>query len=376
MTALRGRLITAERDIPDAVIEVEGDRITSVREAGPTESIAATDDLILPGLVDLHCHGGGGASFTIGDRAQVTEAATHHLQHGTTTLVGSVVTDAPDRMLAAVAALADGVDAADLAAIHVEGPFLSAARCGAQDPAWLREPDLDFATAMVDAGRGHVRVMTIAPELPGASALATMLTERGVVIAVGHTEADATTTEQFLRSAAPALVTHLFNGMAPIHHRDPGPVVGALAAASAGAAVVELIGDGVHLSDETVAGVIALLGGSRVALVTDAIAAAGMADGDFLLGPQAVRVRDGVARLANDDSIAGGTSRLLDVVRRQVAAGLDPIEVVACASTHPAGVLGLANEIGVVRAGLRADLLVVDRDWRPRRVMRAGTWAS
>src|SRR5688500_9949126 len=126
--------------------------------------------------------------------------------------------------------------------------------------------------------------------------------------------------------------------MAPIHHREPGAALGALAAAAAGDAVLELIADGVHLADETVAAVMALVG-EQVVLVTDAMAAAGMADGDYQLGPQAVEVRDGVARLAGGGAIAGGTSRLLDVVRRQVRAGLDPVRVVAAASVRPAGVL-------------------------------------
>ncbi len=139
---------------------------------------------------------------------------------------------------------------------------------------------------------------------------------------------------------------------------------------------MELIADGVHLSDETVAGVFALVGGPRVVLISDAMAAAGLGDGEHQLGPLATRVTDGVARLVDGESIAGGTSRLLDVVRRQVTAGLDPVEVVASASSRPAALLGLDTEVGAVMPGLRADLVVLDGDWRPRRVMRAGSWVS
>ncbi len=375
MTRLRGRVVTPDADLRDAVVTVEGDRIAQVRPATSDDEPAADDLVVLPGLVDLHCHGGGGASLTAADAEQVSAAAAHHLGQGTTTLVGSVVTDAPDRMLAAIGVLADAVDVGELAAVHVEGPFLSEARCGAQDPAWLTAPDLAFAERLVAAGRGHVRTMTLAPELPGADEVAAWLRSQGVVPAVGHTEASAATTEAFLRAGRPGLVTHLFNGMPPIHHRDPGPALGALAAARDGA-VLELIADGVHLADATVAGVLALVGGRAVVFVTDAMAAAGMADGDYVLGPQAVQVRDGVARLAEGSSIAGGTSRLLDVVRRQVGAGLPAVDVVACASARPAAVLGLDHELGSLASGRRADLVVTDAALRPRRVMRAGAWVA
>jgi len=371
-TLLRGRVITPEADLDDAVVAVEGDSIAEVRPplAGDPD---VTDDVLLPGLVDAHCHGGGGGSFTVGDAEQVAVAARHHLGQGTTSLIGSAVTDSPERMLAAISALADAAEAGLLAGVHAEGPFLSHARCGAQDPAYLLEPDLGLAAELVDAGRGRLRVMTVAPELPGAVQLADLLAERGVLAAVGHTEADAATTDRFLRTPGSGLVTHLFNGMPPMHHRAPGPVGGALSAAADGAARVELIADGVHLSDDTVRTMYAVLGGDRILLVTDAMAAAGMPDGDYQLGPRRVRVVDGTARLAERDSIAGGTTRLLDVVRRLVGAGLDPVSVVASASLVPAAALGL-DRVGALRAGLRADLVVTDADLRPQRVMRAGEW--
>ncbi len=283
MSLLRGRVITPSEDLRDAVVEVAGDRITAVRPPVDGDP-SAQDEVILPGLVDLHCHGGGGGSFTSGDAEAARTAADHHLRHGTTTLVGSAVTDDPQRMLSVIGVLADAVDAGALAAIHIEGPFLAAARCGAQDPAHLRDPDLALAAELIAAGRGHVRMMTVAPELPGAAELAELLTEHGVTVAVGHTDAAATTVERFLHSTSPSVVTHLFNGMAPVHHREPGAVLGSLAAAAAGDAMVELIADGVHLADDTVAAVMALIG-DRVVLITDAMAAAGMGDGDYQLGP-------------------------------------------------------------------------------------------
>jgi N-acetylglucosamine-6-phosphate deacetylase len=222
--------------------------------------------------------------------------------------------------------------------------------------------------------------MTIAPELPGADALIDLLHEHGVVAAVGHTDSDAATTARVMAMPGNGLATHLFNGMPPLHHRLPGPVAGALTAAARTGARVEVIADGVHLADETVAMLFALLGPDRVVLVTDAMAAAGMPDGEYRLGPQDVSVVEGVARLRGDGadmSIAGGTSRLVDVVRRVVQrTGVGLADAVLSASTVPASVLGLGSEIGSLRAGGRADVLVVDDELRPLRVMRAGRWVG
>lgn len=364
-----GRLLTADVDLPGVEVTVIDGLVTAI--APTTQS--AGDRLIVPGLVDIHCHGGGGASFTSGDPAQVRTAAAHHLAHGTTSLIGSAVTDSPERMLRAVAALADGVESGDLAGIHIEGPFLSVTRCGAQDPAWLGPPDLALAGELIAAGRGHVRQMTVAPELPGADELADLLAGHGVVAAVGHTDGDAPTTRAFLRAHPPGLVTHLFNGMAPMHHRSPGPAMAALAAAADSEAVVEVIADGVHVDDATVASVLSIARGNAV-FVTDAMAAAGLGDGDHQLGPQAVRVRDGVARLAHGDSIAGGTSHLLDVVRRAVHAGIAPAVAVRAATSRPASALGLTA--GDLAVGSVADLLVLDPDWQLVSVMKRGAWVS
>lgn len=382
-----GRLVTPSGVVPDGLVSVVDGVIEHVgradgdepRGAGDVVIAAAGRGFVLPGLVDVHDHGGGGASF--GDVAADTlrRAASEHLGHGTTSVVASLVTDAPDRTLAAVASAADAVEAGTVAAIHLEGPFLSRARCGAQDPRHLLDPDTGLTSRLLEAGRGHVRVMTLAPELDGAEEVTRLLLENGVVPAVGHTEADADLVRRTLadtRAALgrPGLVTHLFNGMPPLHHRVPGPVGGALSAAAHGEAVVELVADGVHVADATVRMVFDLLGPDRVALVTDATAAAGMPDGTYGLGPQRVHVRGGVARLGHGDDapLAGGTTHLLDVVRRCVGAGVGLADAVTASTRTPAAVLGC--DAGVLEPGHRADLLVTDADLRPVRVMRAGEW--
>lgn len=381
-----GRVVTPAGIVDDAVVVVSGSRIEYVGRAtapGPTGGAPGRPTraapLVLPGLVDVHNHGGGGLSSTSADPRAVAGAAEHHLRHGTTGVVASIVTDRPDAMLEAVSAAADGVESGHVVAVHVEGPFLAPARCGAQDPRHLVPPDAGLTRDLLDAGGGQVRVMTLAPELEGADDVVEVLLEHGVVPAVGHTEAAPDAVRRTLartRAALgrPGLVSHLFNGMPPMHHRRPGPVAGALGAAAAGDARVELVADGVHLADETVRTVFDLLGPERIVLVTDAMAAAGMPDGSYDLGPQRVRVVEGVARLGGGTQgpLAGGTAHLLDVVRRCVHAGIDLTDAVAAASTTPAAALGL-EAVGLA-AGHRADLVVTDADLRPIRVMRGGRW--
>jgi N-acetylglucosamine-6-phosphate deacetylase len=374
----RGRIVSCGLDLADGVVAVAGDRIIAVGDAAtyPAERLPGPMGTLLPGLVDIHCHGGGGASFTTGDDADLTVGSAHHLGAGTTSVVASAVTDSPERMIAAVGAAAAAVDRHEVAAIHVEGPFLAAGRCGAQDPRHLRMPDLGLTRALLEAGRGHVRAMTVAPELPGADVVMELLADHDVIPAVGHTEADTATAERALTDFGEGLATHLFNGMPPLHHRAPGPVAASLVAAARGSARVELIADGVHISDDTVRMVFALLGPSRIALVSDATAAAGMPDGDYRLGPQEVTVVGGVARLGGVDGvIAGGAARLLDIVRRCVQhAGISLRAAVTAASSTPAAVYGLDGEVGALRPGLRADVCVVDGDLRVRQVLQAGRW--
>jgi N-acetylglucosamine-6-phosphate deacetylase len=229
--------------------------------------------------------------------------------------------------------------------------------------------------------------MTVAPEISGVAGpggVIEALAAAGAVPSLGHTDAAAPVVDRAVRDARAALArpgarsarptaTHLFNGMRPLHHRDPGPVAACLAAAARGELVVELIADGTHLDLGTVSAVFDLVGPDAIALVTDAMAAAGMADGTYDLGPMRVRVTGGVARLADGDAIAGGTGHLLDVVRATVAAGVPLAAAVRAASRTPARVLG-RDDVGALEPGRRADVVVVDAALTPLGVLRAGEW--
>jgi N-acetylglucosamine-6-phosphate deacetylase len=218
-------------------------------------------------------------------------------------------------------------------------------------------------------------MVTLAPELAGSDAVAALLEDAGVVAALGHTDAAAADFAAALGARRTPVVTHLFNGMAPFHHREPGTPGAALAALARGAATVELIADGVHVADETTGLVFDVDPGGHVVLVSDAMAAAGLPDGAFTLGSLDVTVTEGVARIASG-SIAGGTSHVGDLVRRCVTlAGVDAVAAVAAATATPAALLGLSDR-GALATGLRADVVALTEDWRVDRVMRGGAWVG
>jgi len=236
-------------------------------------------------------------------------------------------------------------------------------------------PDVDVFASLHAAAAGRLRVITIAPELPGATALITAADRAGVVAAVGHTDATADITSAAVDAGA-SHATHLFNGMRPLHHREPGPA-GALL--DRDEVSCEVIADGVHLHDTAIRLVARAAGPGRLVLITDAMAAAGMPDGRYRLGSMRVDVDGGVARLAADPgpgAIAGSTATMAGVVRHAVAAGLPVADAAAAASTTPARVLGLGDRTGALRAGLTADLVVCDEEFELRAVMRHGEWLS
>ena len=387
-------------------IEVDGDRIASVtplgmplsslpegraesagpRLAAPTSGApgplggsplpgSGSGVLVLPGAVDLHCHGGGGTTFLDLDADAAAAAARHHHRRGTTSLLASLVTLGAADLARGVEVLADLADDGLVDGIHLEGPWLAESRCGAHDPTLLRDPDLAEVDRLLRLGRGHIRQVTLAPERTGGIELVRHLTGAGVHAAVGHSSAAYDIVEAAVRAGAD-LATHLFNGMDPWHHREPGAVPALLRAARAGDVVVELIADGAHLADDTVTTVVDLVGPEQVAFVSDAMGAAGIGDGGYVLGGLPVVVTDGVARLVTQDgtagSIAGGTSHAMDVVLRQSRGGVGLERAVQAGCVTPARVLGLADR-GAVRAGARADLVLVD-DTGVQRVMRAGRW--
>lgn len=367
--------------VVEAEIDITDDRIVAVRPTAPgkpaTRVAEPVRGTMTAAYVDLHCHGGGGTAFTDLDPEAAAATARHHHRSGSTSLLASLVTMTPADLERGVEILADLADDGEIDGIHLEGPWLAESHCGAHDPALLRDPQLVEVERLLHLGRGHVTQVTLAPERDHGLDLVRWLTSSGVHAAVGHTSASYAQVGRAVAAGAD-LATHLFNGMDPWHHRTPGAVPALLRAAVRDGVTLELIADGVHLADDTVRTVLDLAGPGRVAFVSDAMAAAGIGDGPYVLGGLAVVVADGTARLHTapgepPGSIAGGTSHVADIVARVVGAGTPLPYAAEPASSTPAGLLGLADR-GALRAGARADLVVLDDAARVTRVMRAGRW--
>ena len=366
------RKLDARGQVDDFWMLVEGDSIINTG-SGPQhpESSAVVDvggRWLVPGFIDLHCHGGGGASFEDGPTAIQAALATHRA-HGTTRSVISLVSGPLPSLLSNLATIADLAEIDPLVlGSHLEGPFLSPDYRGAHRAEYLREPEPEHLDELIGAARSSLRQVTLAPELPGAMEAIDVLVAAGVVVALGHSAADVDLTrEAFDRGTR--LVTHVFNAMPGIHHRAPGPVV---AAFEDERVVLELILDGQHVHPD-VASLVFRSAPGRVALVTDAMAAAGVGDGDYLLGSADVVVRNGVATLRGTPTIAGSTltqdrSLRLALARMPVA----PAAVVEALTLTPARVVGLEHRHGLLAPGFVADAVILDSHWRVQHVWANG----
>jgi len=291
-------------------------------------------------------------------------------------MLASLVSAPPAELTRQVSVLADLAEEGEVSGVHLEGPWLAYGKRGAHDPEALRDPRPEEIEQLLGAARGTIRMVTLAPELPGGQAAVRQLAEAGVTVAVGHTEADYEQTRQAIAAGA-RVATHLFNGMPAVHHRDPGPVPALLEDPGV---TVEVVADGLHLHSAVLQWVLRTAGASRVAFVTDAISAAGMGDGTYSLGGLPVEVREGVARLSAGlgGTVAGSTATMPALFAAARATSDDEDEALQLASqvcsTTPAAALGL-SDVGVLEVGRRADLVVID-DRGLRSSMRGGTWIT
>jgi N-acetylglucosamine-6-phosphate deacetylase len=370
-----GRVAGQNRVLDDGWLAISGGVITEVGTGTPPEGthVEVNGALVVPGFVDTHCHGGGGGSFSSGDPDELLRAVLAHRRHGTTTMLASLVSDPIDELCDQMSALRELVEDGQIAGIHLEGPFISKARCGAHDPAALLEPDTATVSALLTSGRDAVRMVTLAPELHGGVKAVRQLTESGVIAALGHTDG----VEEQIRPAIDAgasVATHLFNGMRPLHHREPGPIGAML---DDERITIELICDLVHIHPTVLRLAARHSGQGRTVLITDAMSATDAADGSYRLGRLEVDVTDGVATLTENGSLAGSTLTM-DVAFRNLVCGakLDVLDAVRATSGKPAELLGIADRTGSLRAGLAADVVVLDDDLRPIKVLRQGNWVT
>lgn len=363
------RIVTPHLLFEPGWVAWRGEVITRIgRGAAPrVPDFDARGATVVPGFVDTHVHGGGGGAFDGGaDGARA--AATFHRRRGTTTLVASLVSDQVDALESQLRDLGALVRRGELAGIHLEGPWLSHEHRGAhvaEALSWPRPEDVD---RLLDAGAGTLATVTLAPELRGGFEAVRRIVDAGVRVAVGHTSATYDQTVAAVDAGA-SIGTHVFNAMRPIHQREPGPAVALMERAGV---FVEIIADGRHVHPAMVR---QLAGNSaRLVLVSDAISAAGQPDGTYSLGGLAVEMRDGHPLVAGSCTIAGSTLTLGEAVRYCVGpVGLDLREAVTAATATPAALLG-RDDIGVLAAGRKADLVVLDADLTVRGVLAAGRW--
>jgi N-acetylglucosamine-6-phosphate deacetylase len=372
-----GTVVSGGQILRPGWLRIAGGRVTDTGSGPPSRKITAdlAEQLVVPGFVDIHVHGGGGGSFTSGDPIQARRAVAFHRSRGTTTSLASLVTASGRQLLRYVAILAEFVDDGLLAGIHLEGPWLSERRRGAHDVGQLRDPDQAELRALLNTGRGTVKMITLAPERTGALDAIKIIVDHGAVAAVGHTDASYDVIRAAISSGA-RVATHLFNAMRPIHHREPGPIPALLESPDV---VVELLHDGTHLHPAIYRHVVRSAGSDRIALVTDAMDAAGMSDGTYRLGALTVEVEGGEARVAGSGTLAGSTATMDQLFRNAVRSGPYQgdhalLAAVRQTSTTPAQVLGLNDRN--LGANDQADLVVLDASLTPTAVMIAGDWIS
>lgn len=370
------RLITDGTQTPDSWVRFEDGRVTATgtgtdwADAGTVidaAAVAGAGAILTPGFIDIHGHGGAGASFDDGVEA-IRTARDLHRAHGTTRAVVSLVTAPVDDLVRRVGEIADLMKTdADILGSHLEGPYLDPAHNGAHEPSLLRHPAADEVQRLLDAGRGTIRQVTIAPELPGGIEAIRLIVASGAAAAVGHTSADAAQAVAAFEAGA-TILTHAFNAMPGIHHRAPGPV---LTAAADRRIVLEAIADNVHLHPSVIKLIFDSAPG-RVALVTDAMAAAGSADGSYDLGAVKVTVTDGVARADESGSIAGSTLTQDVALQRSVQAGASLVEAVRALTETPASAIGFGDQLGRLAAGYLGDAVLLDESLQVARVQTGG----
>ncbi|MFE4308932.1 N-acetylglucosamine-6-phosphate deacetylase [Streptomyces sp. NPDC056891] len=361
--------------LPTGIVEngrviVEGERIVGSYREG-AETLDLTGHWLVPGFVDMHNHGGGGASFTSGTVDEVLKGVHTHRLHGTTTVVASFVTGEMDFLTQRAGLLSELAEQGEIAGLHFEGPFISPCRKGAHDETLLRDPDPADVRKLIDAARGQAKMVTLATELPGGIDSVRLLSEHGVIAAIGHTDASYEQTVEAIDAGA-TVATHLYNAMPALGHRAPGPIAALLEDERI---TVELINDGTHLHPAALELAFHHAGAERVALITDAMDAAGFGDGRYMLGPLEVEVKDSVARLVEGGSIAGSTLTLDRAFKRAATIDGLPVEsVVQAISANPARLLGVYDRVGSLEPGKDADIVVLDAEFNLKGVMRKGEW--
>lgn len=370
---LKNALIFQEGNLVPGGLVVEAGLIKAVKEGAETglRTIDAGGCFLLPGFIDTHTHGGYGLDCARAEADDLCRLSHRLAGQGVTAWLSTVVAGQKERTLKALSAVASALardcSGAELLGIHLEGPFIARAYRAALDPAHIREADPDLLMAYWEASEGKIRAITLAPELEGALDLISLCVSLGIRVSLGHSGASWEETRAAQKAGA-SCVTHLGNAMRPLHHREPG----ILGAALDSDLYTELICDGLHLHPAFVSLVEKVKNPGRLILVTDAMMATGLGDGDYRLGDRTVRVRQGQSRLEGG-RLAGSTLTMDQALRNLLAFTGKPLEeLIPCLSTHAAHWLGIQDRKGAIAPGLDADLVLLDPDLKVRRVFCRG----
>jgi len=373
-TLLTGaRVITPDSQTEPADVLIENGRIATVGAgiaADSAETIDLNGNVIAPGFIDVHVHGGGGHPLITPDPGEIEAYARWAVSQGVTSFLATVCAPTLDAALDCLTACANAREATDGAAllgVNLEGPFVSPERRGALPPSWPAVPDVDAFRRLLGASSGKLRLMTVAPELPGSAEVIREALSAGVRVSVGHTDATYEVARDAFAAGA-SHVTHAFNAMRPFHHREPGPLGAAL---ETDGVIVEVIADGVHLHPATVRTLVSAFGADRIALITDGVTPAGLSEGAFRIGNVEARLKGGEMRLP-DGTIAGSVATMADVVRNVVRWSVtDRAAATTMASTTPARALGRGERKGRIAPGYDADLVALTDD-----LSVAATWVA
>ncbi|MCL4522652.1 MAG: N-acetylglucosamine-6-phosphate deacetylase [Acidobacteria bacterium] len=377
-----GRVLTPLEEIIDGVVLVEDRRIAAVGHRDNVQIPAGTREIrapsmtIVPGFVDVHIHGAGGHDVMEADPAALRTVAQTAARFGTTSLVATTVTAELNRTCRSVERISQFIRAqstpsvaeAEILGIHFEGPFISSARRGVQPQEWIVASSTESLRRMLDASAGCGKILTLAPELPGALELVDAARAKGLVVALGHTDATFDESQAAIQRGARHAV-HVFNAMRPFSHRETG-ILGAVLTSPD--VTTELIADGVHVDPAAMRLLFAAKGAARVVLVSDATAAAAMPDGTYCLGTFEVSVAGGVCRNA-EGRLAGSTLTLDRALRNVVALGVPLADALRMLALNPATLLGMELTKGVLAPGADADLVLLNSDLHVAGVMTRGT---
>ena len=372
-----GNIITPFRIIENGTILIEGKRISEIGKSGDVdipdniEIIDVSGRLIVPGFVDLLVHGGGGFGFADENDSSIEKVARYFLEHGSTSVLASLFAKPEELLLKDLRRLADYIEDhpdSNIRGIHMEGPYLNKQLKGAMNESYLWEPTVESWNKIWDASKGYIKIMTIAPELPGASAVMRAAARQGVVLSIGHSMATYDDIEIAIDNGA-AHVTHMFNAMSPFHHRHPGIILSSLLRNEL---KIELIADTLHVHPAVMELLIRMKGANGIILVSDSIRAGGMHEGEYEFADQKVFMKEKKAYLA-DGTLAGSTLTLNMAIKNMVeTANAKITEAVRMASLNGAKVVNFEHKKGILAVGKDADIVVLNDDYEVETTILGG----